>query len=140
MSVHKVLIVTNRTDDGIGTHLKQITTLENAEISLAIIKPSKDRFTRVKRTHIFHGNQQFERSRLYNPLSYLRFLGEIFWLRKVVVKERPEIILTIDIHACLLATIFAYLFQIGQARTKIIATIHNNFSFVFKEKIPALLS
>jgi len=137
MSVNKVLIVTNRTDGGIGTYLKQITTLKNTEISLVILKQTKDSFTRVKHIHIHHGNYQFEKSRLYNPLNYLRLLGEILWLRSILVKERPEILLTIDLHACLLG-ILACLSQFTHSDVKIIATIHNNFPLVFNEKIPKL--
>lgn len=132
----KVLLVSKSIDGGTGTYIENLLKLKK-EFKFAVLtleNPSYRKFPYKFSFFAPHG---------YYPALYklqfkniLSFVKEIYWLRKKIKEIKPEIILSVDIHANLLSMINKLFFY---PTTSVILTSHSGFSNSILEKSSKLL-
>lgn len=135
MRKKKILIIANTIEGGTGTFLKGLSSLDSYSINICLVSGFKVREKYVK--YKFRSEPRDKTDYTYNPVKYLNLIKEIAWIKRIIKEENPDVIVTLDIHACLLGIFGRGIFTPIKDRY-IISTIHNNVRFIFKEKIPFL--
>jgi len=123
----KILIIANNIDGGISSFLYQMVKLPdilNEKYSLKIVSLKGPKYSHIDISLI--GKAVYIKKIRKNGI-----VGDIMWLRNVISKEKPQIIITIDTKISL---IIGLLKKFGLIRGLIIVTNHNNVEAILHER------
>jgi glycosyltransferase involved in cell wall biosynthesis len=103
----KVLILAKDIDGGTGTYIKDLLNLKKLfQISLVIINPPSYRRLNIKNKYIFpYKNPERYFFSFYNIVFFVK---ELFFIKNVLSKIDPDIILSIDAHSNIIAQLLKY--------------------------------
>lgn len=133
----KVLVFVKHIDGGTGTFVSQILKLNklirNLKIEIIVLGKQKYRPVYPKQfvVHYFKSSLYPDYYQ-FNLHTILLCIHELFWIKKKVQKIQPDVILSIDAHCSILASVLKTFFFLN---IKLIVTIHNNLSAVVKNKL-----
>jgi len=138
----KLLILVKHIEGGTGTFVSQLLKLKkldkNLAIEILILGKQKYRLFHNKKTRIryFNGIDAYPEYYQLDLTTILLVLKELLWLRKVIQSIQPDIVLSIDTHCNLLASVVKYYFF---RNMRIIISTHNNISAVTEKKLSSFL-
>lgn len=131
----KVLLLVKVIDAGVGTFVFQMLRLRE-DFDIVVGSLERQKYTAPTKTanKIYYFSDTLKYARYYgpNPLLLVHFLKEIIWLFRIIKKEKPQVILSIDIHLNLLSGIIKAL---TREDTKLIFTTHINLPAVIRRKL-----
>lgn len=129
-----LLILVKSIDGGTGTFFFQMLKLSKYfEIQVCVLEEQKYRSVNNRNYKInYFTNDPYPFRYKLNLSLFLLFLKELTWLRKAVKKFNPDVILSVDTHCNLLASLYKVIFD---QRKKVVITTHNNLSAVTARKL-----
>jgi len=131
----KILILLKTFDGGTGTFVSDLLTIKN-KISFKVACLEKSNTKGTKNIYFFANNELYPDQYVVSGKLIMRLYREILWFQEICKAYRPDIILTIDAHCLLLATVCKLFLD---SKIKLIATIHNNLEAVVNHKAPLYL-
>lgn len=135
MKPTKILILLKTFDGGTGTFANDLLTIKN-KISFKVACLEKSNAKNSKNIYFFANNELYPDQYVVSGKLIMRLYREILWFQEICKAYRPDIILTIDAHCLLLATVCKLFLD---SKIKLIATIHNNLEAVVNHKAPLYL-
>ena len=129
----KILLLAKSIDGGTGTFVNSILKLENKKLSIVPMVLEKPSYRHVTRSSFKYFAQMKHYPEDYGATlkNVFTFTRELFWVRKTIKKEKPDLLLGIDIHSNLLLTMNRYFFFKGMP---IILTTHTGIRETLLEK------
>lgn len=129
----KLLIFSKNLDGGTGTFLSQILKLKkNFQIVVCSLERSRFRQANDHGFNFFQKNPGYLSYYKLDLLLLIQIVREFLWLRKIIMRERPEVTLSIDTHSNLIALAAK---EFVDRKIKSIVTTHNNLSAVVAAKL-----
>lgn len=128
----KILILLKTFDGGTGTFVNDLLMMKN-NVSFKVACLEKGHPSNTKKISFFANHELYPDQYVISRKLVMRLCREVLWLQKICKDYKPSIILTIDAHCLLLATVCKLFLD---SKTKLIATIHNNLEAVVNYKAP----
>ncbi|MCZ2222440.1 MAG: glycosyltransferase family 4 protein, partial [Chitinophagales bacterium] len=128
----KILILLKTFDGGTGTFVNDLLMMKN-NVSFKVACLEKGNIKSIKNISFFTKNELYPDQYVFSRRLIIRLYRELLWLQKICKDYNPNIILTIDAHCLLLATVCKLFLD---SKTKLVATIHNNLEAVVNYKAP----
>lgn len=131
-----IVIIANNIDGGVGTFLSQIHTLtENTPtMTMSLLSLKKDRHTSFPSFSYIAFSPHLSKYSYYNIglAESSQIIKETIWLKQELSHLKPDIIISFDVHASLLA---CFLKKFFFPKTKLVISNRNNVRHVMSEKV-----
>ncbi|HLE49174.1 MAG TPA: glycosyltransferase [Patescibacteria group bacterium] len=129
--IHLAIVIKN-IDGGTGTFLRQMVKIGKPIDKISVLALEEPTYIPLKKPGVIycrHKNNKDEPNGLLPVLTILT--KEFSFLAKELKKTKPDVILSIDTHCNMLVCLIKL---IVNPKSRLILTIHNNISGVFKYK------
>jgi glycosyltransferase involved in cell wall biosynthesis len=137
----KVVVLGKQVDGGTGTFVLQLMKLNDIEAGLRLFflileQPSKRQVGDGCHIHYFRNANYYKNYYSLVPKTLGMAFSETLWFFDQLRTIRPDVILAIDTHCSLIAT----LYKLRYPKTRLIVSVHNNLAAVARRKLSAPLT
>lgn len=123
----RVLIIVKSIDGGTGTFVLSLMKMskifkKSITIQALVLEAPSFRKVVLENSKVFRKKDFYPQHYSLSPMNFLYFLQELLWVKRIYIKSKPNIILSVDFRCNLLAIALKRIYSLNNL--KVVATTH----------------